>query len=130
MNDFHLAATGETPEIHFEYSRNRLSVAGESYPENAMTFYAPIRSSLAQYLEQLSADAAVEAHFAFKYFNSSSTKLIRHLIGMLNEAASRGARVALHWYHDPDDDMMMEFGMDLGEEYRQIALKVRLLETA
>lgn len=129
MEDFFLPATVETPEVNFGFSKNVLYISGEAYPENAMTFFAPIRAQLEQYLHQLPAGVQVKTYFALKYFNSSSTKLIHRLIGMLDAAGERGHRVSLHWYHDPDDDMMIDFGIDLREDFRHIAIELQPLET-
>ncbi|HRP97056.1 MAG TPA: DUF1987 domain-containing protein [Rhodocyclaceae bacterium] len=130
MEDLYIAATNESPEIDFAFSQHRLRILGESYPENALSFYGPIRSRLEQYLGGVGAGAGqpVEVHFALKYFNSSSTKLIRLLVAMLHEAAAGGARILMHWHHDPDDDMMLEYGMDLREEFRQMEIRLVAVE--
>lgn len=120
MENLHIAATNESPEIDFRYAENRLSIRGESYPENAMAFYSPIRASLQNYLE--AATGGIEVDVALRYFNSSSTKIIRMLIGMLNAAAEAGKSVVVRWHHDPEDDMMAEFGLDLKEEFRALNL--------
>lgn len=121
MENLHIAATNESPEIDFRYAENRLSIRGESYPENAMAFYSPVRASLQNYLEATS--GGIEVDVALRYFNSSSTKIIRMLIGMLNAAAEAGKSVVVRWHHDPEDDMMAEFGLDLKEEFRALSLE-------
>lgn len=128
MDNLRIEATNESPEIDFRYSEHRLVIKGESYPENAMAFYAPIRASLQGYLDRIPAGTQVEAEVALRYFNSSSTKLIRMLIGMLNSAAEAGKSMVVKWYHDPEDDMMAEFGQDLREEFD--ALKLHCIESA
>jgi hypothetical protein len=130
MQNLYIAPTAETPEVKFLYSEQRLSIQGESYPENAMAFYAPLRAGLQSYLTQLSDQTAVEMHFSLKYFNSSSTKLLRSLISLLNDSAIAGKKITAHWYHDPEDDMMMEFGEDLQDEFGALHINVTPLETA
>ncbi|MDD5249360.1 MAG: DUF1987 domain-containing protein [Rhodocyclaceae bacterium] len=130
MENLYIPATNETPEINFRFSEHQLHVSGESYPENAMAFYAPIRASLHNYLDRTQAQGAVEAHFSLRYFNSSSTKLIRSLIALMHDSAQAGKRIVTHWYHDPDDDMMSEFGNDLKDEFRMLDIRVVALETA
>jgi len=130
MQNLYIAPTAETPEVKFLYSEQRLSIQGESYPENAMAFYAPLRAGLQSYLIQLSDQTAVEMHFSLKYFNSSSTKLLRSLISLLNDSAIAGKKITAHWYHDPEDDMMMEFGEDLQDEFGALHINVTPLETA
>lgn len=121
MENLLIAATNESPEIDFRYAENRLSIRGESYPENAMAFYSPVRASLQNYLEATS--GGIEVDVALRYFNSSSTKIIRMLIGMLNAAAEAGKSIVVRWHHDPEDDMMAEFGLDLKEEFRALSLE-------
>lgn len=130
MQDLYIPATAETPEVKFEYSRHTLRIEGESYPENAMAFFAPLRAGLQSYLAQVTDQAPVEVHFSLKYFNSSSTKLLRSLISMLNESARSGVRITAHWYHDPEDDMMLEFGHDLQDEFGALHLNVTPFEIA
>ena len=129
MDNLYIPATNETPEINFRFSEHQLHVSGESYPENAMAFYAPIRASLHDYLAA-QPQGEVEAHFALRYFNSSSTKLIRSMIALMHDSAQAGKRIVTHWYHDPDDDMMSEFGNDLKDEFRMLDIRVVALETA
>ena len=130
MQDLFIPATAETPEVKFLFSENQLHIQGESYPENAMAFYAPLRSSLQTYLDQLPAQASVEAHFSLKYFNSSSTKLLRSLISLLNDTACGDRDITAYWYHDPEDDMMMEFGHDLQDEFGSLHINVTPFELA
>lgn len=130
MENLYIPSTNETPEINFRFSEHKLHVSGESYPENAMAFYAPIRASLHDYLTKTPPAGEVEAHFALKYFNSSSTKLIRSMIGLMHDSAQAGKRIVAHWYHDPDDDMMSEFGNDLKDEFRMLDIRVVAMEAA
>lgn len=130
MQDIYIPATPETPEVKFFFTRNSLHIQGESYPENAMAFYAPLRDSLHLYLQTAPVQTPIEAHFSLKYFNSSSTKLLRSLISQLHEAAHAGKQVVAHWYHDPEDDMMMEFGEDLCDEFQMLTIHVTPSEMA
>ena len=131
MTLFHLPPTKETPEILIDQENLRFSMSGESYPENAMTFYGPIRNHLATLLTQPNVAAhGLEAHFNLRYFNSSSTKLIRALVGMLQRRAEGGSKIVLRWQHDPEDDMMAEFGEDLRDEFNAIDFHLIEVESA
>lgn len=128
MEKLYIPPTNKTPEVNFDFSSHKLEMRGESFPENAMAFYAPIRAHLADYLPQVPVGQKVEASFALAYFNSSSTKLIRSLFALLNDAASsNGIPTTIHWQHDAEDDMMLDFGKDLKEEFN--LLDVRILAT-
>lgn len=130
MDKIHIPATTETPEVTICFSSHRLEMKGESYPENAMSFYGPIRSHLADFLPKVPEGKQVEANFALSYFNSSSTKLIRALFSMMNEAAAdKGKQAVINWYHDPEDDMMSDFGKDLKEEFLSLDVRVLASET-
>ena len=130
MDNLYIPPTHETPEIRFLFDEHTLYINGESYPENAMAFYAPIRASLQNYLDNAPKETEIEAHFNLRYFNSSSTKLIRSMIALMHETASSGKKISASWYHDPEDDMMQEFGLDLKEEFTLLNFRVLSLETA
>ncbi|HNQ76812.1 MAG TPA: DUF1987 domain-containing protein, partial [Pseudothauera hydrothermalis] len=133
MQALHIPATKETPEVRLDPVNMSFHLSGESYPENAMAFYAPVRASLQSFLESPalgSGGSGVQAHFNLRYFNSASTKLIRALVGMLQQKAAEGIRIVAHWHHDPDDDMMAEFGADLKDEFDAIEFNLVASETA
>jgi hypothetical protein len=65
--------------------------------------------------------ARIEVHIALAYFNSSSTKMLFNLIEALSGAAEAGRPVALHWYHDEEDDTICEFGEELRDDFPAIA---------
>lgn len=130
MNDLHIPASIETPEIRFEFSRHRLALRGVSCPENATGFYAPIRSSLQGYLARLPADGQVDVNIGLHFSDGSSAKAIRTLIGMLDRAARSGPSIAVHWLHAEDDERVMEFGIDLMEEHGSLQFNVVVAETA
>ncbi len=105
-----------SPEIDFRFSNNVLNIRGESYPENAAAFYGQILSQLALYLAS-AGSKKIEVNVALRYFNSSSTKILLRLFEMLNDAVSAGNDVTLNWYHDEEDDTILEFGEDLHSDY-------------
>ena len=116
MENLYIAPTPSSPEVDFQFDRHALSLRGESYPENAAAFYGDILVQLRQYLAQQSAQA-IEVHIALAYFNSSSTKMLFNLIEALSEAAAQGNDVAVRWYHDEEDDTILEFGQELSEDF-------------
>jgi hypothetical protein len=104
-----------SPEVDFRFDQHTLSIKGESYPENAAAFYGPViaacrpiwtaarsrdhRQRLAGLLQQLQHQDAV------------------HLFDALNKAAMAGNQVRLNWYHDEDDDTILEFGQELQDDF-------------
>ena len=56
MENLFIEGTERTPNIEFDYSKNKLVISGEAYPENNEEFYKPIFDSLQSYLEIESKD--------------------------------------------------------------------------
>ena len=111
-----LAATPSSPEIDFRFEQHTLSIKGESYPENAAAFYGPRNAAVRNSCETCH-DAQITVHVSLAYFNSSSTKMLFTLFDILNQAAIDGNRVRLNWYHDEDDDTILEFGQELQQDF-------------
>ena len=61
MENLFIAATATSPEIDFRFDQQWLSLRGESYPENAAAFYAPIIEQLNAWLD---ASTAATIHVA------------------------------------------------------------------
>lgn len=116
MNNLYIPATAMSPEIDFKFSNHVLNIKGESYPENAAAFYGQVLNQLSNYLASTGRNK-IEVNVELKYFNSSSTKILLKLFEMLNDAVNAGNDVVLNWYHDEDDDTILEFGEDLHSDY-------------
>lgn len=119
MDNFYIAPTPSSPEVDFRFDTHQLHLRGESYPENAAAFYGDVIARLKTYLAEQSA-RRIEVHIALAYFNSSSTKMLFNLIAALDDAVAAGNQVALHWYHDEEDDTILEFGQELHEDFPAI----------
>jgi ABC-type amino acid transport substrate-binding protein len=116
MEPLFIAASPTSPEIDFRFDQHTLSIKGESYPENAAAFYGPVIARVQAYLDGC-ADAAITVNVSLAYFNSSSTKMLFSFFEALNEAALAGNQVRLNWYHDEDDDTILEFGQELRDDF-------------
>lgn len=119
MDNLYIEATATSPEIDFRFDQNLLSMKGESYPENAAAFYAPIVEQLRGFLAAQS-DATITTHIALAYFNSSSTKMLFSIFDALDQCAQAGNRVEVNWYHDEEDETIFEFGEELKADFTAI----------
>lgn len=119
MDNLYIAPTPSSPEVDFKFDTHVLSLRGESYPENAAAFYGDIVAQLRAFLATQSG-IMLEVNIALAYFNSSSTKMLFNLIEALDNAAAAGNRVVLNWYHDEEDDTILEFGQELSEDFTAI----------
>jgi hypothetical protein len=116
MEPLFIAASPTSPEIDFRFDQHTLSIKGESYPENAAAFYGPIIASVQAWLDGCK-DAVITVNVSLAYFNSSSTKMLFTFFETLNNAAIAGNQVRLNWYHDEDDDTILEFGQELQDDF-------------
>jgi len=117
MDNLFIAASPSSPEVDFRFDERRLSLKGESYPENAAQFWGDIIAALRRFLTEDANPETVMVNVALAYFNSSSTKMLFSLFGALNDKAKNGTEVVLNWYHDEDDDTIFEFGQELKEDF-------------
>jgi hypothetical protein len=115
MAKLKIAATDRSPEVDFDFDDHRLSLKGESYPEDVTAFYGPVFEALNNYLLELGAGRC-SFEFRLIYFNSSSAKAIMSLLEKLDTAAAAGAAVNIAWYYDEEDDTMQELGEEFGED--------------
>lgn len=117
MDNLHIAATADSPEVDFRFDTHSLRLSGESYPENAAAFYGDVLKRVADYLAAIVPGTVVNVDVALVYFNSSSTKMLFTLFDQLNMATQRNVRVVLNWHHDMDDDTIQEFGFELRDDF-------------
>ena len=129
MAHLYIAPTPSSPEVDFQFDALRLSLRGESYPENAAAFYGDIIARLKEFLAAQNG-ITLEVHIALAYFNSSSTKMLFNLIEALSNAAEDGNAVRLIWFHDEEDDTILEFGQELSEDFPALAFVTRAIEAS
>jgi len=114
--DIQITATDMSPEVMFLFSQNRFSLTGESYPENATAYYAPLIAAVEAYLNETKA-LSIEIHVQLCYFNSASTKMLFKLFSVFNSHATKGNTVLLDWVYDEDDETILEFGNELASDF-------------
>ncbi|MFC0397000.1 DUF1987 domain-containing protein [Paraburkholderia rhizosphaerae] len=119
MDNLYIAATATSPEVDFRFDQHSLLLRGESYPENAAAFYAPIIEQMRQYLAE-SVGAVITIDVVLTYFNSSSTKMLFSMFDALDQAAQSGSRVLMNWYRDEEDETIAEFGEELKSDFHAI----------
>ena len=116
MKNISLPATDRSPQVEFDFQGHKLALSGESYPEDAATFFGPLLEALNTYLITPASEQVVfDVNLA--YFNSSSAKALMNMFQMLEESAEEGRAVQIKWHYHPDDDTMEEFGEDFAEDF-------------
>jgi hypothetical protein len=128
MDNLYIEATATSPEVDFRFDQHLLSIKGESYPENAAAFYAPIVQQLRAYLD-LQEGVSITVNIALSYFNSSSTKMLFSLFDALDQAAQAGNPIEVNWYHDEEDETIFEFGEELKADFTAITFTDHAVST-
>ncbi|MCC7221952.1 MAG: DUF1987 domain-containing protein [Candidatus Contendobacter sp.] len=126
MDSLVIEESRSSPAIRLDAGARGLSISGESYPENAAAFYAPVFAWLKTFLAELEPAAMVRVDLAVRYLNSSSTKVMLNFLDLLEQAAQDGAQVIVNWRYDPDNESILECGQDFSEELT--ALTFNLVE--
>lgn len=124
MDKLVIEATRSSPAIEFDAETGRLWIKGESYPENAAAFYAPVFAWLKEFLANLAADAAMQVDLEILYLNSSSTKVLLNFLDLLEQTAQHGVSVVVNWHYDPDNEAILECGQDLSEELQTLTFNL------
>lgn len=123
MENLMIAATERSPEVDFDFAAGRLSLKGESYPEDASSVFGPIFAALERFLSQ--ADGRdIRFDFALIYFNSSSAKALMNMFQLLDKAAESGGKVVVNWHYAADDETMQEFGEDFSEDLEHLTFNL------
>ncbi len=128
MDNLYIEATATSPEVDLRFDQHVLTIKGESYPENAAAFYAPIVQQLRAYLAARQG-AGITVNIALSYFNSSSTKMLFSVFDALDQAAQAGNAIEVNWYHDEEDETIFEFGDELKADFTAIAFNDHAIST-
>ena len=116
MDGLFIEQTKSTPKVALDPQNAKLSIAGQSYPENAFKFYEPIFVWLDEYLEQLQQNAVLEIYFHMPYINTSSSKCMMMLFEKLEEAHEAGRTVTIRWYYAQDNEIALECAEEFKED--------------
>lgn len=112
MTHMQAARTDNTPQVIFDPVSNTLHLEGECYPENPSLFFHPVITSVHAHVER-NRPHRFNARIRLFYVNSASTKSMRQLFVILNDAAKAGCSVDIDWEYDEDDDAIQDLGEDL-----------------
>ena len=115
MNDIDLAQTPSTPQVRTNSREGRLTMAGDSYPENPFEFFQPI----IDWVEGFMADGSAPLSFdlALVYLNTSSIRAMMDIFDLLEEAHNKGRTVRVDWRYDPQNERVRELAEEFREDY-------------
>ncbi|WAS94493.1 SiaC family regulatory phosphoprotein [Nannocystis punicea] len=118
------AGSFPTPRVDFDGELGLLRLEGESHPEEAAQFYAP----LILWLDMLitSPPASVVFELRLTFFSAATRPQLLALLRRLKKWANRGAEVRATWYIDPGDEDMVDVAGDLA---MMSGLAIRVVST-
>ncbi len=108
-----IQGTAETPEIKLDANNGEVKFSGRSMPEDAKSFYAPLKQWLEDYSQNPRQGTLVT--FAYEYFNTASSKMIMELIERVKMIQENDPELRVEWHYLEDDDDMLEAGEDYAD---------------
>lgn len=115
MDTIHIQKTKASPEIIMNFQNGSLDITGESYPENAMSFYKPVFDWLKSAIDS---KKELLINFKLDYFNTSTSKCVIDILDMVDKYHGSGGIVKIKWYYKEDDDDMMETGEEFSSDLK------------
>ncbi len=88
------------PSVSLNAETGICEIAGESYLEEASSFYKPVNGWLKEYT---STGKPIVFNFNLSYVNTSSSKHILSILRLLKAYKDSGARVETNWYVEVGD---------------------------
>jgi hypothetical protein len=113
--EVHIKASSETPEVILNKKEGEIKFSGRSMPEDAKSFYNPLKQWIAEYAENPAPGTRVV--FEYEYFNTASSKMIFELIHLCKSLKESGHDLKIEWHYLEDDDDIL----DSGETFQEIS---------
>jgi hypothetical protein len=107
MEELKISPTRNTPEIVLSPD-GQLKIKGRSISENAGQFYVPVEKWLTGYLKNPARVTTVDMNF--EYFNSSSAKIMIHLLQKIAYVSLKQKKAVFNWYYEDGDEDILERG--------------------
>lgn len=112
-----------TPYILFNAETGVCEISGESYLEDIVDFYIPLKEWLERFINEVK--KPITFNIKLTYVNSGSSKIILGLLMMLKAYQNEGGSVTINWYYKETDDEMYDEAQDFmyesGLEFNLIA---------
>ena len=113
MNALNISGSQSTPSIVADWDQGRLTMQGDSYPENSFEFFYQVIDWIERYLNESEVPFHLELRLV--YMNTRSVKALMDIFDLLEDAHGRGRQVSVNWYYDPRNERVL----DLADEFRE-----------
>ena len=118
----HISATDRTPTISLTHEPLKLSILGESFPEDVSAFYGEVIFAINQLAT--TTKGKLEVEMAMVYINSSSIKAMYRIFEGIDAYRQAGNEVQVTWKAEADDDIMQELGEDFKDRFQALNFTV------
>ncbi|MFW6095836.1 MAG: DUF1987 domain-containing protein [Bacteroidota bacterium] len=108
-----IKGTSETPEVILNKKSGEIKFQGRSMPEDAKSFYVPLKEWIAEYAENPAPGTHVV--FSYEYFNTASSKMIMEILEEISKIQDKDKQIKAEWHYLEDDDDMLEAGEDYAD---------------
>ena len=115
VEDLIISSSTATPYVRAEWQLGKLTMAGESYPDNAYDLFDQIISWLEKYLKKTSRSLDVELQLS--YLNTSSVRGMVEIFDSLQNAFESGRELSVSWICDRNNVRSVEMGEEFKEDY-------------
>ncbi len=117
-----IAATDRTPSISLTQDPLKLSISGESFPEDVSAFYGEVITAVNQLAS--TSKGKLDVEMAMVYINSSSIKAMYRIFEGIEAYRQAGNEVQVTWKAEADDDIMQELGEDFKDRFQALNFTV------
>ena len=107
--------TEDTPEVKFNKNNGLLQISGVSIPENAVTFYEPLKEWLHIYSKTPHPTTVLNVKLSV--INTSSSKLLMDVFAILEELKQSNNDVHVNWFFQENDEDIHEMGIEYSENF-------------
>lgn len=113
MDVLSIKATRDTPHVHFDKESGKLELTGRSMPDDARSFFTPLKEWIIKYAQEPQTKTKVVIDL--EYFNSASSTMIYELLKELARIQSGGHELEAEWHYLDGDYDMEEAGKIFSE---------------
>lgn len=114
MQNLDISGTKYTMDVRLDADTGRFSMTGNSYPEDANSFFDPIYKWIETYIDGKKGPILLDIRL--NYVNSSSSKCFIDLFDILNNYHEAGGEVVVQWFYQEGDDEICDAGGELLED--------------
>ncbi len=122
MIDLSIPQTPTTPAITTHFSQGRVTMSGDSYPENPFEFFQPLIDWIDTFLKRQS--GAFNLELDLVYLNTSSIRAMMDIFDRMEAAHQTGMDIRVLWSYDPENERVGE----LAEEFKEDCTFAFLIE--